>query len=85
MEEKEKRLIEYSVEALLIGWLGYLFLYQNYLLYKWHRGLPLPEKWPFILAGIGMGLGFLLYELWKLEKTSSAEDSEEVPSPELEA
>ena len=66
MEERKWKIIEYTVEALLIGWLGYLFLYQNYLLYRWHRGLPLPSKWPFVVAGVLMGLAFFIYEMWKL-------------------
>ncbi len=85
MEEREKKLVEYGIEAVIIAWLGYLCLYQNYLLHKWYRGLPLPEKWPFALGGIAMGLAFLVYELWKLEKRSPTENTEEVLSPELEA
>ena len=68
MEEKEWRIVEYVVEALLILWLGYTFLYQNYLLYNWHRGLPLPSKWPFIMIALGIALLFLAYEIGKLEK-----------------
>lgn len=72
MKERDWRIIEYTVEAILIGWLGYLFLYQNYLLYEWHRGLPLPTKWPFLLCGLAMGIIFLVYELWKLGKETKA-------------
>ena len=68
MEERDWRIVEYVVEALLILWLGYLFLYQNYLLYNWHRGLPLPSKWPFIAIALGIALLFLAYEIGKLEK-----------------
>ncbi|ANF21881.1 hypothetical protein [Thermococcus piezophilus] len=68
MEDKDKRLIEYTIEAMLMAWLGYLFFYQNYLLYTWHRGLPLPSKWPFVLLGIGLGALFFWYELRELER-----------------
>ena len=68
MGEKEWKIIEYVIEALLIWWLGYLFLYQNYLLHRWHRGLPLPSRWPFVVGGLAMALAFLAYEFWKLEK-----------------
>ncbi|MDI3475006.1 MAG: hypothetical protein PWQ79_214 [Thermococcaceae archaeon] len=64
----ELRLIEYGVETILVAWLSYLFFYQNYLLYKWHRGLPMPPKWPFVLIGIAIGVLFLWYELNKMEK-----------------
>ncbi|WP_297501364.1 hypothetical protein [Thermococcus sp.] len=68
MKEKDWKVIEYVIEALLIWWLGYLFLYQNYLLHRWHRGLPLPAKWPFVLGGLAMASVFLAYEFWRLEK-----------------
>ena len=73
MEEKDWRIVEYVVEALLILWLGYMFLYQNYLLYNWHRGLPLPSKWPFFMIALGIALLFLAYEIGKLEKKPSPE------------
>lgn len=78
MDEKEQRLVEYSIEAVVIAWLSYLFLYQNYLLHNWHRGLPLPSKWPFILTGIGIGALFFWYEWRKLEKEFGRKT--EVPS-----
>ncbi|ASJ09581.1 hypothetical protein A3L11_10205 [Thermococcus siculi] len=68
MEERDSRLIEYTIEALLVAWLGYLFLYQNYLLYHWHRGLPLPSRFPFVVAGIILGILFFWYEWSKFEK-----------------
>jgi len=67
MEDKDWKLVEYTVEAFLIFWLGYMFLYQNYLLHTWHRGLPLPSKWPFMLISFGMAALFLWYEWSKLE------------------
>jgi len=73
MEEKDWRIVEYVVEALLILWLGYMFLYQNYLLYNWHRGLPLPSKWPFFMIALGIALLFLAYEIGKLEKKPAPE------------
>ena len=84
MGDREKKLIEYGIEALIIAWLGYLFLYQNYLLHKWHRGLPLPSRVPFVLGGVAMGLAFFIYEAWKLEKKVSKNNPEEVLPPELE-
>ncbi len=68
MEERDWRIMEYVVEAIVILWLGYMFLYQNYLLYNWHRGLPLPSKWPFFMIAFGIALLFLAYEIGKLEK-----------------
>ncbi len=68
MEEKDKKLIESGIEALILGWLAYLFFYQNFLLYKWHRGLSLPSKLPFIVAGIFVGLAYFLYRWEKIEK-----------------
>ncbi|WP_297535543.1 hypothetical protein [Thermococcus sp.] len=79
MEERERKLVEYGVEALIIAWLGYLFLYQNYLLRNWHRGLPLPSRWPFELGGIAMGAAFFAYEYVKLmKKTEASEKSNDV-------
>ncbi|QDA32492.1 hypothetical protein FH039_09410 [Thermococcus indicus] len=68
MDEKTGRFIEYAVEALVVTWLGYLFLYQNYLLYRWHRGLPLPSRFPFILLGVILGILFFWYEWNRFEK-----------------
>ena len=68
MDERTSRLIEYTVEALLVAWLGYLFFYQNYLLYRWHRGLPLPSKTPFLIAGIFAGALLFWYEWSKFER-----------------
>nr|WP_052696170.1 hypothetical protein [Palaeococcus ferrophilus] len=68
MGERDLRLIEEGIITLLITWLSYLFFYQNYLLYKWHRGLPLPSKTPFLLAGLAVGLIYALYASRKLEK-----------------
>ena len=68
MEEKDKKLIESGIEALILGWLAYLFFYQNFLLYKWHRGLSLPSKLPFIVAGILVGLAYFLYRWERIEK-----------------
>lgn len=66
MEERwGGKIAEYIVEAVLIAWLGYLFLYQNYLLHNWHRGLPLPSKTPYIILGVLMGATFLAFELWR--------------------
>ncbi|WP_050543016.1 hypothetical protein [Thermococcus zilligii] len=65
------KVVEYSVEALLIGWFAYLFAYQNYLLYRWHRGLELPQKLPFILVGSLAGLLFFVYEIGQLLKAMS--------------
>jgi len=59
---RELEIIEYGVEALLIGAFTYLFAYQNYLLYRWHRGLELPAKWPFYLLGILVGIAFFVYK-----------------------
>nr|WP_231855811.1 hypothetical protein [Thermococcus peptonophilus] len=65
MKERWEKIAEYIVEAVLIAWLGYLFLYQNYLLHNWHRGLPLPSKTPYIILGVIMGITFLAFELWR--------------------
>ncbi|AAL81056.1 hypothetical protein PFDSM3638_04670 [Pyrococcus furiosus DSM 3638] len=51
-----------ALETAFISWFTYAFLYQNYLLYKWHRGSPLPSKIPFVLAGIFVGLAFLAWK-----------------------
>jgi H+/Cl- antiporter ClcA len=79
MDEKTSRLIEYVAEAVLVAWLSYLFFYQNYLLYHWHRGLPLPSKVPSVVAGIAAGVLLFLYEWFKfqkeLEKNNVATDS----------
>jgi H+/Cl- antiporter ClcA len=73
------KLVEYAVEALIIGWFVYLFAYQNYLLYHWHRGLPLPSKVPSVVAGIAAGVLLFLYEWFKfqreLEKNRVVHDS----------
>ncbi|ASI98737.1 hypothetical protein A3L02_03740 [Thermococcus celer Vu 13 = JCM 8558] len=79
MEERDKRLIEYSVEAVIMAWLAYLFFYQNFLLYRWHRGLPLPSRWPFALLGIVTGGMFLWYELVKLERELETEGETRPP------
>ncbi|WP_232473313.1 hypothetical protein [Thermococcus thioreducens] len=68
VDEKDQRLIEYSVEAVIIAWLVYLFLYQNFLLHTWHRGLPLPPKLPFAVFGIIAGALFFWYEWRRFEK-----------------
>lgn len=74
MEERDLRLIEEGIITLLITWLSYLFFYQNYLLYRWHRGLPLPSKWPFLLGGLAVGLSYALYASRKLEKEFGEEN-----------
>jgi len=68
VDEKEQRLIEYSIEAVVIAWLAYLFFYQNYLLHSWHRGLPLPSKLPFLVAGIVVAALFFWYEWTRFER-----------------
>ncbi len=68
MEERTIKTIEYSVEALLIAWLGYLFFYQNYILYTWHRGLPLPSRLPFVVTGVVLAALFFWYEYRKMER-----------------
>lgn len=65
-EDGALKVIEYSLEALLLGWFTYLFAYQNYLLYKWHRGMTLPSKTPALVLGVMVGGAFLAYELWKM-------------------
>ncbi|WP_457753766.1 hypothetical protein [Thermococcus sp.] len=79
MEEKDKKLIESGIEALILGWLAYLFFYQNFLLYKWHRGLLLPSKLPFLVAGILVGLAYFLYRWEKIEKEIPKEVPKETP------
>jgi hypothetical protein len=74
------KLVEYAVEALIIGWFVYLFIYQNYLLYHWHRGMPLPSKTSSLLAGIISGLAFFAYESYKLFKPSREESPGEISS-----
>jgi hypothetical protein len=69
-DDKLLKAIGYGIEALLIGWLTYLFAYQNYLLYHWHRGLKLPSKLPFVIVGVLTALLFFAYEFYKLEKDS---------------
>lgn len=66
MEEYQKKLIEAGIEGLIIMVLAYLFYYQNYLLYKWHRGLPLPSKIPFVIAGILTGAAYFIYKLYRI-------------------
>jgi H+/Cl- antiporter ClcA len=88
MDEKTSRLIEYTIEGFLVAWLGYLFLYQNYLLYHWHRGLPLPSRFPFVVAGIILGALFFWYEWSKfgreLEKRNHSEAAVPVVSKDQE-
>ena len=81
-EEKALELVEYGVEALLLGAFTYLFAYQNYLLYRWHRGLPLPAKWPFILLGLAVGLGFFLYKSWRILEENGEKPRKVEPEPE---
>ncbi len=76
MDEKVSKLIELTVEALLIVWLGYLTIYQNYLLYNWHRGLPLPSRYPAIAAGILMGFAFFWYEWDRFGKSNPSRPEE---------
>ncbi len=73
------KLIEYAIEALLIGWFVYLFAYQNYLLYHWHRGMALPSKTSSLLAGIISGLVFFVYESRNLFRLSGKDSSSEIP------
>ena len=73
MDERISKLIELTVEALLIVWLGYLTVYQNYLLHNWHRGLPLPSRYPAIATGLAMGVAFFWYEWDKFEKSIALE------------
>ncbi|WP_240922818.1 hypothetical protein [Thermococcus sp. Bubb.Bath] len=72
------KLVEYAIEALLIGWFVYLFAYQNYLLYHWHRGMTLPSKTPSLLAGIISGLAFFAYESYKLLKPAGSKSPGEI-------
>ncbi len=58
MNERDKKIIEHGFWALLLAWFSYMFFYQNLLLYRWHRGLPLPSRLPFMIAGILVGLAY---------------------------
>ncbi|AJC72081.1 membrane protein [Thermococcus guaymasensis DSM 11113] len=78
-EERTLELIEYGVEALLLGAFTYLFAYQNYLLYRWHRGLPLPSKLPFLIIGAVVGLGFFLYKSREILKEVETRQPEVKP------
>lgn len=80
MEERDLRLIEEGIITILITWLSYLFFYQNYLLYRWHRGLPLPSKTPFLLAGLGAGLLYALHASRKLEKEFKEKEAQSFSS-----
>ncbi|MFA4640154.1 hypothetical protein [Pyrococcus kukulkanii] len=64
-----------TIESLILMWFTYAFLYQNYLLYRWHRGLPLPSKAPFILVGVASGLVFFVFKIDKLIKSSQEDIS----------
>ncbi|ACS90268.1 hypothetical protein [Thermococcus sibiricus] len=66
MEEYQKKLLESGIEGFIIMILAYFFYYQNYLLYKWHCGLPLPSKTPFLIAGILTGTAYILYKAYKI-------------------
>ncbi|MFA4647411.1 hypothetical protein P8X24_09215 [Pyrococcus kukulkanii] len=68
--KKWKDVLITTIESLILMWFVYAFLYQNYLLYKWHRGLPLPSKMPFVLVGVASGLTFFIFEIDKLIKSS---------------
>ncbi len=72
MEEKDKKIIEHAFWALLLAWFSYMFLYQNYLLHNWHRGLPLPSKWPFVFLGVGIGTLFFMYKLRDIENVEES-------------
>jgi len=78
------KLVEYAVEAIIIGWFVYLFVYQNYLLYHWHRGLRLPSKTPSLLAGIISGLAFFAYESRNLLRLSGEGPSGETSHLEVQ-
>jgi len=65
-ENKLLKTVEYVVEAAILSWLSYLLIYQNYLLYRWHRGLRKPSKVYFILAGVLIAAAFLTYEFIRL-------------------
>jgi hypothetical protein len=85
MDKREQKLIEYGIEAIVIAWLAYITFYQNYLLYKWHRGLPLPSRLPFFLLGLATGLAFFWYEWDSLEKRLSTPTPEEnIPENEVD-
>lgn len=66
MEEYQRKLLEAGIEGGILMILAYLFYYQNYLLYTWYRGLPLPSRIPFIIAGILTGAAYLLYKLYRI-------------------
>jgi len=68
MDDRTLKIIEESIITLLIAWLSYLFIYQNYLLYRWHRGLPLPSRIPALLGGLSLGILYALYVARKFEK-----------------
>ncbi|CUX77469.1 hypothetical protein CHITON_0690 [Thermococcus chitonophagus] len=70
LKKRWKDVLITAIESLILMWFIYAFLYQNYLLYKWHRGLPLPSKLPFILVGVASGLAFFFFEIDKLIKSS---------------
>ncbi|AEC52264.1 hypothetical protein PNA2_1349 [Pyrococcus sp. NA2] len=60
-----KKLAEIAInigESIVLGWFVYALSYQNYLLYKWHRGIPLPSKLPFVALGIVSALIFLTWK-----------------------
>ncbi|KUK16676.1 MAG: Uncharacterized protein XD54_2033 [Thermococcus sibiricus] len=65
MKKYQKKLIEAGIEGAIITVLAYLFYYQNYLLHKWYRGLPLPSKIPFMVAGILTGAAYFIYKLYR--------------------
>ncbi|AFK22436.1 hypothetical protein [Pyrococcus sp. ST04] len=69
-KNKAVEIVIIILETLFIMWFTTAFLYQNYLLYKWHRGLPLPSKFPFLVVGISGGLAFFLYRMDNLIKAS---------------
>lgn len=68
MDKYTQKLIEEGFISLLLAWLSYLFFYQNLLLYKWQKGLPLPSKTPFVIAGILIGAGYFLYKWSRLKE-----------------
>ncbi|MCD6558906.1 hypothetical protein DRN43_02180 [Thermococci archaeon] len=68
MDDRTLRTIEESIITLLIAWLSYLFIYQNYLLYRWHRGLPLPSRIPALLGGVAFGALYAMYAARKFER-----------------
>ena len=82
MEERWKKLMEYLIEAGILAWLGYLFLYQNYLLHNWHRGLPLPSREPYRVLGILLGMAYLLIAVWRNRETFFRRTSDEGSAPD---